>query len=293
MANDLAYVNGRITPAAEAVVPVLDRGFLLGDACYEVVRVYAGVPWHLEEHLERLERSAAGLKMAKVPAREVLARVGLELFASSGHSDGRIYYQLTRGVGRTRSEAPTPDLEPTLVVMAESIHSPSEAMYASGVKAITVPEARWERSDYKTTNLMPRILVRMEAQAQGAYEALWRDAHGRIREGTVTNFFGVKDGVLVTQALEPGVVAGVTRREVLAVARELAIPVSESAIGVAELGTLTEAFVTGTTPEVLAVVQIDGVRIGQGQPGPITKRLHAGYRERVQRWVERHGGAKS
>lgn len=283
--RDMAWVNGRLTPAEEALVPALDRGFLYGDACYEVVRVYAGVPWHLSAHLERLARSAGGLRMHTIPSHDEWRRVAAEVWAASGYVDGRLYFQLTRGAGRSRASSVSEPLVPTVVVMAEAIAVPSAEMYAAGVAAITVPEARWERSDYKTTNLMPRILVRLDAQAQGAYEALWIDARGRIREGTGTNFFAVADGVLVTQALEPGVVAGVTRLEVLAVAREQAIEVSETEITRHTLARATEAFVTGTTPEVLAVVRVDDKVIGDGAVGPVTTALLQGYRQRVRAYV--------
>jgi D-alanine transaminase len=278
---ELAWVNGVVSLARDARVSALDRGFLYGDAVYEVVRVYARRPWHLRAHLERLAQSAAGLRFGAFPSLDVLEHAGRSLFAQSGLLDGRLYYEVTRGAGQSRGAALNALGEPTVVIMTEPIRPPSPETYAQGVVCVCVPEQRWERSDLKTTNLMPRILVKMDAEARGAYEALWMDTSGCVREGTATNVFAVRGQRLLTHPLEPGVVAGITRSAVLALAARVGLAPDEVPLTYQELVGASEAFLTGTTPEVLAIREIDGQSIGTGAQGPYTRALHVAYREHV------------
>lgn len=279
---ELASVNGVVTALVDAKVPLLDRGVLFGDAIYEVIRFYNGRPFCLDAHLERLCHSAAGLRFSVMLDTDRLRRQGLALFEQSGLLDGRLYYQISRGVGSARSYLPGPGLQPTEIIVAESIHPPDEMTYAEGVSVVTAREIRWSRTDLKTTNLIPRILVRLDAQSDGAYEALWVDDQHFVLEGTSSNVFAVFGGVLRTPPTGSGLLAGVTRRIVMEQAISEGFPLQERPIRLDELLAADEVFLTATTPEILGIVRVDHHTIGSGIPGPVTQKLLLSYRERVK-----------
>lgn len=280
---ELASVNGVVTPLADAQVPLLDRGVLFGDAIYEVIRFYNGRPFCLDDHLERLCNSAKGLRFDASLDTERLGGQGLALFEQSGLVDGRLYYQISRGVGSSRSYLPEPMLRPTEIIVAESIRPPSDQLYAQGVSVVTAREIRWSRTDLKTTNLIPRILVRLDAQTDGAYEALWVDDNHYVLEGTSSNVFAVFGKTLRTPPTGSGLLAGVTRKIVIEQALAEGFPVEEYPISLEELAQADEVFLTATTPEILGIVRVNHRVVGSGVVGPITKTLLLSYRQRVAR----------
>ena len=278
----LADVNGVITPMVEARVSVLDRGFLFGDAVYEVIRVFRGVPFHLSHHLRRLAVSGEGLEFSGFPEKAEIRRRALHLLEQSGVQEGTLYIQVTRGAPESRHVFPSRDTPLTLVITVEPSASFPEDLYDKGVQVITRPEERWLRADLKTVNLIPRILARRQAREQGAWEILWIGENGHVLEGGSTNVFMVQGRTLVTPPLGERILAGVTRQEVLSIAEQEGWDVDVRSIALEEWMSADECFLTGTTTEVLGISHVDGQPIGKGIPGPVTRTFRQSLRARME-----------
>jgi len=279
----LADVNGVITPLEEARVSVLDRGFLFGDAVYEVIRVYGGRPFYMEDHMERLRRSCEGLGFQNVPTMDELTQRGMALVVSSGLQEAGLYYQITRGAGHSRSKEPDPSMHPTVVITVDPASRPAESLREEGATAITVPETRWDRADLKTVNLIPRILVRQKAKETGAYEAIWVGDNGDVLEASASNVFIVKDGVVITPPLGNRLLAGITRAVVLDLTEKLGIVCEERRFTIDELRNADEVFLTGSITEILGLSHVDGEEVGSGKPGPITGQISAAFIQETQK----------
>mgnify|MGYP002332528552 CR=1 FL=1 len=277
---ELAYLNGRFLPISEAAVPIDDRGLLFGDSLYEVIRVYAGKFFRLDAHLARLEQGARAIELPI--AVEELRAVLLELARRSGLGDAFVYLQVTRGVA-PRNHVIPPDLEPTVLATVRPLVPLPAEQYEQGARAILRPDIRWGRRDIKATTLLPNILRKTEAARLGCYDVLHYEPDGTITEGSTCNIFGVFNGVLRTHPTGPRILAGITRGAVLDCARELGIPVEERPFTREEVPAAEELFFTDTYCEVLGIVEVDGQPIGQGRPGPLTRRLHAAFRRLVAR----------
>jgi D-alanine transaminase len=278
-ASPIVYVNGGFESLERATVSLMDRGLLFGDGVYEVYRNYRGRPFRLKEHLDRLRRSAAEVR---IPLAELdwLALHGELLERNAlAEADSTVYIQLTRGAPASRGHAfPATGTPPTLFVMARPVKPVPEATYGEGVAVISRPDLRWGRCDIKSVNLLPNVLANQEAAEAGAWEAMFvRD--GLVTEGTHTNVFVVLEGRVRTHPPGPRILGGVTRQAVLEVARGVGLAVEEAAVPRAALDGADEVFLTGTTAEVLAVATADGRSVGGGRPGPVAARLRAGLRE--------------
>lgn len=278
----LVYLNGEFLPHTEARVSVDDRGFLFADGVYEVIRVYRGRPYLLEEHLERM---AGGIRALEIPfdAFDQLRDVSVRLIEENGVDDeGNIYIQVTRGPAPRKHAFPPAGTPPTVYVSVKPAKRHPDAYYEEGVDAITTPDTRWARCDIKSVALLPNVLANQKAQAAGAFEALFvRD--GIVLEGSHSNVMAVVDGTLVTYPKCNYILAGITRDRVLALAAEMGIPVREGAIPVDRLHDVDELFLTGTTTEVMPVVRVDGRPIGSGKPGDVARRLMDAYRAEIGR----------
>ncbi|MGL4395170.1 MAG: D-amino-acid transaminase [Hyphomicrobium sp.] len=272
----IVYVNGSYRPYAQAAVHVEDRGFQFADAIYEVIEVKGGCLVDATRHLDRLERSLSEIAIAMPMSRRALSHVVAATRAKNHVRDGVVYIQVTRGVAGARDFAlPPADTPPTLVVIARS-QAPSKmaALSEVGISVITMPDIRWQRSDIKTVMLLPAVLAKNAAKAAQAKEAWLVDASGHITEGASSNAWIVTaDGRLVTRQTDARILAGVTRATALAVAREDGMAFDERPFTVEEAYAAREAFVTSATNTVMPVVAIDGRRIGDGTPGPVSRRL--------------------
>ncbi len=272
----LVYLNGEFMPHTEARVSVDDRGFLFADGVYEVVRVYDGRPFLLPEHLCRM---AGGVQALEIPfdAFAELRDVALRLLEENEiDGEANIYMQVTRGAAPRKHAFPPDDTAPTVYVSVRPSRRHPESYYEEGVDAITTPDTRWARCDIKSISLLPNVLANQKAHAAGAFEALFvRD--GIVLEGSHSNLMAVVDGTLVTYPKCNYILAGITRDRVLALASSMGIPVREGPIPADRLYDVDEAFLTGTTTEVMPVTRVDGRTIGTGEPGPITRRLMEAY----------------
>ena len=275
-----ASVNGEITPAEEARVSVLDNGFTFGDAVYETLRTYGGRPFHLDRHLERLQRSAERLAIP-LPAAASLARDLDALLARAANEESYIRIIVTRGRGDIsyhfeRVKGPT-------VVMVVKPLAPFQAAYHTDGVPVILSSVRRNSPRaldpaIKSCNLLNNILAVREAQAKGAFEPVMLNEIGEVAETASANVFLVKDGTLLTPPLDAGNLPGVTRRVVLELAAGLALPVREEPVAVKDLLAADEVFITSTLKEVLPVATIDGRPVGAGKPGPVTLRLLAAIR---------------
>lgn len=268
---DIAYVNGRFGPLADAVVSVEDRGFQFGDGVYEVIRTYRGQPFSIEAHLARLERSAQALQLPLGHARAqwtLLIHEGLRL---SRFPETKIYLQITRG--QAPRDHPFPlGLAPTTVLTFRELRPLEPSVRNAGVQAMTVEDIRWGRCDIKSVNLLANVLARQRAKEAGAFEAILVRG-GMVTEGSVSNVVVVRNGALQTAPEGNRILSGVTRAIVLELAKKDGLSVSEAFVSREDMLTASEVFLTGTTVEVLSVVGIDGQAIGDGTPGTVSRLL--------------------
>jgi D-alanine transaminase len=273
------YLNGEFVPYERAVVPVEDRGLLFADGIYEVVRTYRGQLFALEEHLDRLERSAAAMRLPLPPREEVRAAV-VETARRSGFAECSVYLEVTRGCPGPRQHAIPDHGRPTVFMIAREAPLPDPAPIRRAAKAITVPDLRWHMCHVKSVGLFLNTLAKTQALEAGADEAIFvRD--GVVTEGSSTNVFAFWDGQLWTHPEGPHILSGITRAHIIAVARDLGIPVREETFGVSRLYAATEVFYTGTNSEAIPVGVIDGHVIGDGQPGPVAARIREGLLRRA------------
>ena len=277
----VAYVDGRYLPHAGATVHIEDRGLQFADAVYEVCSVNHGLLLDETGHLDRLERSLKELAIPMPMGRAALMAVMREVMRRNRLRDGLIYLQVTRGAYR-RDHAIPQTVRPSLIITARSLDPKTyDKRRADGISVVTVKENRWGRCDIKTTGLLPNVLAKTEARKAGAYEAWFVDPQGFVTEGSSTNAWIVtRKDVLVTRDLKANILAGVTRKGVLAALSHHGInAIEERAFTLKEATEASEAFITSASGGVIPVVIIDGHAIGTGTPGPMASRIHALYRD--------------
>ncbi len=272
-----AYVNGKYVPHGEAAVHIEDRGFQFADGVYEVIPILSDGLVDAAHHLDRLERSLFEMKIAMPMSRRVFELVMAELISRNGVTDGLIYMQITRGVAPRDHKFPS-GVRPSVVMTTKRVRFLTQKKLSDGVKVITIPDIRWTRCDIKTVALLPNCMGKTEAAAAGAYEAWQVDRDGFVTEGTSSNAWMVtNDGKLLTRPAGHDILRGVTRQSLLRIAAEEGLAFEETAFTVAEAKAAREAFVSSATSFVTPVVEIDDVTIGDGLPGPLSRRLQGWY----------------
>ena len=280
--EELAYIEGEFVPLSEAKVSVTDRGFVFADGVYEVIAVYHGRAFRLEEHLVRLAASANAIHLLLPVDHSDLKNIietGLE---KSGFQEAQVYLQATRGAA-PRSHAFPSEVKSNLVVTFRPLHPVSEEIRQQGVSVITTKEIRWNRCDIKSIALLPNVLAKQKAIEEGAFEAIWMTPEGIVHEGAASNLFVVRDGEVRTPPKSEKILSGITREVVLQCALELDLPVSETTLRIEEVLQAEEVFLTSTTMEVMGVVKMDGKTLGKGTVGPITRQLNEALRKEIGR----------
>jgi D-alanine transaminase len=268
---DIGFLNGRFMPLEQTLVSVEDRGFQFGDGVYEVIRTYQGIPFQLEAHLARLERSAKAIGLTMPYQVRDWQNFVTEGIKRSGFEESKVYIQVTRGVA-PRDHAFPPAAGSTAVITVRAMKPLDPALHATGVGAITMEDLRWGRCDIKSVNLLPNVMAKQRAKEAGAFEAIFvRD--GLVTEGAVSNVMVMRAGVLFTAPEGERILSGVTRTLVLDLARKEGVPLRERAVTVEELRGADEIFLSGTTVEILAVVRVDSTVVGDGRPGKLTSLL--------------------
>lgn len=274
------WLNGRILDEAEARVSPLDRGFLLGDAVFETMRVYAGRPHALAAHLARL---AASCQQTRIPLPQGLERAVLDIISANALAEGSVRITITRGVGG-RGTSPQGEGPPTALIHCAPIH-PRAEVDERGIRLVTSSRRKIPASSLassiKSTDYLVHVLARIEAEEAGADDALFVDDAGCAIEATQSNVFALLDDRLVTPPLASGCLPGQTRREVLSIAPELGLKPEERALPVADLLRAREVILTASLLEIASVVSLDGHPIGAGRPGEVARALHSLYRKRA------------
>lgn len=276
---DIGFLNGAFMPLEEVKISIEDRGFQFGDGVYEVVRTYGGVPFQLDAHLERLERSAHAIHLS-MPGRSTGWKDWvLEGIKRSGYSECKVYLQVTRGVAPRDHLFPNRSV-PTIVISIREMRGLDPILRRTGVVVVTMEDLRWGRCDIKSINLLPNVLARQRAAEAGAFEAILV-RQGMVTEGAVSNVMIVREGGVITPPQGTHILSGVTRRLVVDQARKAGISVEERNIGLEEFRRAEEVFLTGTTVEVLPVVRIDDVPVGSGHPGRLTERVRSLFKQGI------------
>jgi D-alanine transaminase len=274
------WINGQVKSLADATIGVEDRGYQFADGIYEVVRFYNGKLFTLREHMERLARSAEGIRL---PLPMPVDQIGAELrkfVPRTALQHGFLYLQLTRGVAPRNHKFPAPQNN-TLLFYAKELPPPSEPGDGEGVKLMSVPDERWKRCWIKCIGLTANILAKNEALAAGYDEAVFVDRE-IVTECSTSNLFAVVNGKLVTHPVGAKVLPGITRLVVLEVAAKLGIRLEERALREEEIKRAEELFITSTTREVHWVQRYNDRYIGQGKAGPMTVKIHRAFRDRVR-----------
>lgn len=275
-------LDGVVFDPPDAKVSVFDRGFLYGDSVYEVVRTYDGKPFALGDHLQRLAWSAARLGMElPVPLAQIDQEVRACL-AAAANPDSYIRIVVTRGAGEIGLD-PALAVDPVRLVIVRALPPQDPHLYEDGAKVALVlpmrePAEATPDGSPKTGNYLPNVLAVGQAKKRGAYEALLVDRDGRVLEGASSNVFAVRAGALTTPPLSEGILEGITRKHVMAIAASLGIATSQVPLRVEDLRAADELFITSTVREIVPVTDVDGARIADGRPGPLTRRITDAFR---------------
>jgi D-alanine transaminase len=275
------FLNGKLVPIEQATVSVLDRGFIFGDGVYELVPVYSRVPFRLEEHLARLERSLGETRIRNPYSRAQWRAHIYALIDAQPFEDQGIYFQVTRGAAK-RDHAFPANVEPTVFMMSNPLVNPQPAQVEKGAMAVSAQDYRWLRCDIKSISLIGNCLLRqLSAEAGGAETILFRD--GKLTEASASNVFIVKQGVIQSPPKSNLILPGITYDVVVELARGNGLPLEFTDIPEAAVRAANELWVTSSSKEVLAIVELDGKRIGDGRPGPVFRRMFQLYQEFKQK----------
>ncbi|MBA4071270.1 MAG: hypothetical protein C0497_05445 [Gemmatimonas sp.] len=278
----IMYLNGQYVPRESALIPVEDRGFIFGDGIYEGVRAVGGKMFEWAPHAERMDNGLKGLRInfnrAQIDALEAVCE---RVVQENGLADGEafLYLQVSRGAAPRTHFFPPATVPPTVFVSASRLVVPRK-MRDEGCSAVTFPDMRWKRRDWKTVNLLGNVLARQAAAEAGAYEAILHE-DGIVTEGAATNVFAVIKGELRTHPLTERILPGVTRKVLMELFTEMKIRVREEPIPLAQLFDAEEVFVCGSTTDVTPVMSLDGKTVGEGKPGPVTVQIRDAFEARL------------
>jgi D-alanine transaminase len=278
----IVYLNGQYLPIEEAKISVLDRGFIFGDAVYEVWRYVHGTLFESDKHLRRLHNGLRDIHIAPPVESQTakLHEISDRLWKENGmKGEGSLFLEMSRGAAPRAHQYPKPAVPPTVFIMAVPF-TPPEELRSKGAAVIFVDDVRWRRCNVKTTQLLPNVMAKQEAFDHECLDAIFvRD--GIVTETSAANVMAVTDGTLWTHPIDGAVLPGVTREVVLALAKELGIPVREEGMTTDACQNADEVFLVGTLTDVMPIVKVAGRQIGAGKPGPITLRLFQALRERL------------
>jgi D-alanine transaminase len=286
MKRDTVFLNGEFLPLDEAKVPVLDRGFIFGDGVYELVPVYSRVAFRLDEHLARLERSLGETKIRNPYSRQRWREIVYQLVDAQPFEDQGVYFQVTRGVAK-RDHAFPRDAQPTVFMMSNPLVNPPRAQVEAGGAAVSAQDNRWLRCDIKSISLLGNVLARQISADAGAAETiLFRD--GKLTEASASNVFIVRQGAIVSPPKTSLILPGITYDVIAELARGNGMALEFRDVPEAEVRSADEIWVTSSSKEVLAIVSLDGRKVGDGKPGPVFRRMYELYQE-FKRKVMRAG----
>ena len=277
----MVFLNGKLLALEDAKVPVLDRGFIFGDGVYELVPVYSRVPFRLEEHLARLERSLGAVSIRNPYTRAQWREHMHALLDRQPYDDQGLYLQVTRGVAK-RDHAFPKNAEPTVFMMCNPLVNPAPALVENGAAAVSAQDNRWLRCDIKSISLIGNVLLRqLSAEVDAAETILFRE--GRLTEASASNVFVVKGGTILSPGKDNLILPGITYDVVVELAQAHGMPIQFRHIAAEEVRGADELWVTSSSKEVLAIVSLDGAPVGDGRPGPVFRRMYKAYQDFKQK----------
>jgi D-alanine transaminase len=280
----IAYLNDEYLPLEQARVPVLDRGFLFSDGVYEVIPVYGGRLFRLDQHLDRLDGSLQGIRLANPLSRAQWRAILMRLVDMNGGGEQSVYFQVTRGADAKRDHLFPANVPQTVFAMSSPLKALAGKWLQEGATVITIPDIRWQYCHLKTISLLPNVLMRQLADDRGADEAILI-RNGLATECTVSNLFIVKDGTVVTPPKSEYLLPGITRDLLLELAHRHGLPYREREIAEAELSAADEIWITSSSKEVIPATRLNGAKVGGGQPGPVWRRMFDYYQEYKNRLI--------
>lgn len=278
----IAYLNGEYLPLEQASVPAMDRGYLFGDAVYEVIPVYQGKPFHLLEHLNRLAKSLEAIRLESAINPILWQIICHELVARNGGGNQSIYIQISRGAVAKREHTFPESPHPTVFAYSQPYIPLAIETLRAGGSAITLPDIRWSQCYIKSTNLLANVLLRQQAKDQGADEAILIH-NGYAIEGTASNLFIVREGTIQTPPLQHHILGGVTRNFILEIAEREGVPHTETSIPEADLYQADEIWLTGSLREIQPIVKLNNKSVGTGKAGGLWEEMIQLYREGMKK----------
>ena len=273
------YLNGQYMPIEEARISVLDRGFIFGDGVYEVIPVYSRRAFRLGEHLQRLQHSLDGIRIANPHSVAGWIEIVTEVIARNEAEDQYLYLHITRGAAPRDHAFPNPPVPPTVFVMSNPLPAPSASSLTCGVSAVTAQDNRWLRCDIKAISLLPNVLLRQMAVDAACAETILIRDNDFLTEGAASNIFVVKSGTLLAPPKDNLMLPGITYDVILEIAEASKIPYQVRRITVAEVLDADELLLTSSTREVMAITHLDGKPVGAACPGPMFNKIYQLYQE--------------
>lgn len=275
------FLNGKFLPLSKANVSVLDRGFLLGDGIYEVIPVYSGKLFRLDQHLQRLDDSLKGVQITPPYNHEEWEKILMDLVSRTEGDDQSVYLQITRGVAPKRDHEFPKNITPTVFAMSNAFSLPDSGLLETGISVITLEDIRWRYCNIKAITLLANVLSRQQALDEGAMDAiLVRD--GDAIEGAASNLFIVKDNTIITPPKSEKLLPGITRDLILELAQANSIPYKEAIISEMDLESADEIWLSSSTKEILPVTLLNNKVVGNGKPGHVWQQMLSIYQEYKQ-----------
>ena len=275
--------NDQIVKDEEIIVDKEDRGYQFGDGVYEVIKVYNGELFTATEHIDRFYASAEKIRITIPFTKDKLHQLIHQLVEANQIDTGHVYFQITRGATARNHIFPGDDVKPVLTGNTKENPRPVEN-FEKGVKATFVEDIRWLRCDIKSLNLLGAVLAKQEAHEKGCYEAILHRGE-TITEGSSSNIYGIKDGVLYTHPADNLILNGITRQVILQCAAEIGMPVIEEPMTKSQFLEMDEAIVSSTTSEVTPIIEVDGTPFGNGTPGEWTRKLQAQFETKIPKGI--------
>ncbi|HSO58735.1 MAG TPA: D-amino-acid transaminase [Paenisporosarcina sp.] len=275
--------NDRLVKDGDIQFSKEDRGYQFGDGIYEVIRIYNGSMFTATEHINRFYSSADKIKLVIPFTKDVFHKMLYDLIEANEITSGQVYVQITRGASPRQHQFPTNAVEPVLIAYTKEVERPVSQM-ANGVAAKTVEDVRWLRCDIKSLNLLGNVMAKQEAHETGCFEALLHRGD-LITEGSSSNMYGIKDGILYTHPVTNLILNGITRNVILECCKEISLPVVEEPMSLTTVYSNEEFFMSSTTAEIMPIIVIDGKKVGNGLPGHWTKKLQTALEAKINQAV--------
>ncbi|MBI5972787.1 D-amino-acid transaminase [Staphylococcus caledonicus] len=274
------FINGEFLNQEDAKVSYEDRGYVFGDGIYEYIRAYDGKLFTVTEHFERFIRSAGELQIDLGYTVEELIDIVRQLLEVNEIKSGGVYIQATRGVAPREHSFPTPEVKPVLMAFAKSYDRPYEDL-KNGINAVTVEDIRWLRCDIKSLNLLGNVLAKEYAVKYNASEAIQHRGE-TVTEGASSNVYAIKDGKIYTHPVNNYILNGITRKVIKWISEDYELPFIEETFDVEFLKNADEIIISSTSAEVMPVIKLDGETVGDGNVGPITRKLQEGFDKYIE-----------